>query len=125
MNTSATTVCSSFCNEKRPFHFKNIHTNTLLLAIKDFNPNDHSFSFAVTCYHLLSFVITCFTTRCHSLSLEYHSSVFLSTILGKHLKSRGRHLHVLYKMNPLKEHDNIIFIIITLFCSWCTKLAYR
>ena len=38
------------------------------------------------------FVVLLIVIRCH-----YHSSVFLKTILGKHLKIRRRHLHVLYK----------------------------
>ena len=32
--------------------------------------------------------------------LECHSYIFLSTILGKHFKSRRRHSHALYKMIP-------------------------
>ena len=57
----------------------------------------------VTC-HSLSLVVT----RCHSLSLvvtrcQYHSSVFLSRILEKHLKIRRRHLYVFYKKNALTK----------------------
>ena len=67
----------------------------------------HSLSLVVTCCHSLSLFVSLVVTSCHSL---YHSlsfvvtryyplSVFLSAILGKHLKVIRRHLHVLYKMN--------------------------
>ena len=81
---------------------------------KDFNQNDSSLSFAVTCCHLLSFVITRYSTRCHQLPFVVplvviccHSilslSDFLSMILGKHLKIISRHLHVLCKINALTK----------------------
>ena len=76
---------------------------------KNFDRNDHSLSFAVTRYLLLSFIVTLCSTRCHKLPFfvplvairfhsMYHSLVLLSTILGKHLMIRRRHLHVHYKV---------------------------
>ena len=61
----------------------------------------YSPSLIVTCRHslsLASFVVPLVTILC-----RYHSSVFLSAILGKQLQIRRRHLHVLYKANTLTK----------------------